>query len=43
MACPGVMRSVSHWYRQAPQGLGTPLGAFRGGNPLERLVAISDK
>jgi hypothetical protein len=20
-----------------------PLGAFRGGNPLERIVAISDK
>ena len=26
-----------------PEGLGMPLGAFRGGNPLERIVAISDK
>ena len=29
--------------RKTRQGLGMPLGAFRGGSPLERLVAISDK
>ena len=33
----------SHRYWETPQGLRMLLGAFRGGNPLERIVAMSSK
>ena len=41
------VEKVATWfdnqYRETPQGPGMQLDAFRGGNPLERIVAISDK
>jgi len=40
---PEVINLIVDQYRETPQGPGMPLGAFSSGNPLERIVAISDK
>jgi hypothetical protein len=41
------VEKVATWfdnqYRETPQGPGMQLGAFRGGNPLVRVVGLPDK
>jgi hypothetical protein len=36
-----VIGSFPDEYRQTRPGLGMPLGVFRGGKPLEKIIAIS--
>jgi hypothetical protein len=38
MSMEGISATLADQYRETPQGLRMLLGAFRGGNPLERIV-----
>jgi transcription elongation factor GreB len=40
MSMEGISATLADQYRETPQGLRMLLGAFRGGNPLERIVAV---